>query len=95
MCVHIYLPLDRHTEIYFSGFKFAELEMSASCMRFYPYFPLILFTELVLSVLLETFIFSPGSKEIEWVMRGLAAPKTKDSEGAKRAMPLKLTIVGE
>lgn len=39
MRVHIYLPSDRHTEIYFSGFKFAELEMSASCMIL-PIFPI-------------------------------------------------------
>lgn len=50
-------------------------------------------TELVLSVLLETFIFSPGNKEIEWVMRGLAIPIIKDSGDARRTMPMKLALV--
>lgn len=51
------------------------------------------FTELVLSVLLESFIFSPGTKEIEWVMRGLATPIIKDSGDARRTMPMKLALV--
>lgn len=49
--------------------------------------------ELVLSVLLESFIFSPGTQEIEWVMRGIAAPTTKNSLDAKRTMPLKVALV--
>lgn len=50
-------------------------------------------TELVLSVLLEMFIFSPGTKDIEWIMSGLATPIIKDSGDARRTMPMKLALV--
>lgn len=59
----------------------------------YSYSLFLYLIELVLSVLLESFIFSPGTQEIEWVMRGIAAPTTKNSLDDRRTMPLKLALV--
>lgn len=61
--------------------------------RVHHLFTILYLIELVLSVLLESFIFSPGTQEIEWVMRGIAAPITKNSLDAKRTMPLKVALV--
>ncbi len=51
--------------------------------------------ELVLSVLLEKFIFHPGEKEIYWNMGGVANPIVKDSGTNYPQMPLKMTFVQE
>ena len=48
--------------------------------------------ELVLSVLLERFIFSLGTKEIYWKMSGLATPSVKGTMQDRPVMPLKLTL---
>jgi len=53
----------------------------------------LLHEELVLSMLLETFVFSPGSKEIYWNMGGLQSPVTKDSQDNAPQLPLKVTFV--
>lgn len=49
--------------------------------------------ELVLSILLESFVFSPGTKDIYWNMSGLAAPSIKGTKLGRPVMPLKLTLV--
>lgn len=92
MNVHFSFSL---TDIHDSGFKFSELEMSEQSHEVYfsrrkthPY-P----SELVLSILLESFIFSPSSKEIVWNMRGLASPTIKGSKQDRPVMPMKLTLV--
>jgi len=49
--------------------------------------------KLALSILLETFVFSPGSKEIEWMMAGLQSPVIKGSNDITPQLPLKLSFV--
>ncbi|KLO12917.1 cytochrome P450 [Schizopora paradoxa] len=49
--------------------------------------------KLALSILLETFIFSSGSQEVEWMMSMLQQPTVKDSEDKSPRLPLKLTLV--
>jgi len=51
--------------------------------------------KLVLSILLEKFVFHPGQKEIYWNMGGVANPIVKDSGTNYPQMPLKVTFVGE
>lgn len=48
--------------------------------------------KLALSVLLETFVFSPGSKEIEWMMAGLQSPVVKGSDDITPQLPLKVSF---
>ncbi|KAH8115664.1 cytochrome P450 [Phellopilus nigrolimitatus] len=49
--------------------------------------------KLVLSVLLERFVFAPGP-EINWEMSGLHSPILKNSEDRSPQLPLKVTLVG-
>ncbi|KLO16320.1 cytochrome P450 [Schizopora paradoxa] len=49
--------------------------------------------KLALSILLETFVFSPGSKEIDWMMAGLQSPVIKGSDDITPQLPLKLSLV--
>lgn len=84
---------DRHTEIYFSGFKFAELEMSASC-KILPIFPINSFHRACsICAPRNVHILSRIQRDRMGYERP-CGPTTKDSEDAKRTMPLKLTIVG-
>ena len=56
--------------------------------------PLIrFFSELVLSVLLETFVFSPGSQEIYWNMGGLQSPVVKGSTDITPRLPMNVAFV--
>ncbi|PAV20282.1 cytochrome P450 [Pyrrhoderma noxium] len=48
--------------------------------------------KLVLSVLLETFSFSPGSKEIFWAMSFLQSPVLKGETGLSPQLPLKISF---
>lgn len=76
------------------GFKFAEMEMS---MLYLPilllFFAHINTSELVLSVLLETFVFSPSSKDIFWAMSFLQSPVLKGAKSLSPQLPLKLSFV--
>ena len=70
------------------------MELSTSnCTIYRTYTALTLVTELALSVLLETFVFSPGSREIEWMMAGLNSPVIKGSDDITPQLPLKLSFV--
>jgi len=51
--------------------------------------------KLALSVLLESFIFSPASCEIEWMMAVLQWPSIKGSEDKTPQLPLKLSLVNK
>ena len=53
------------------------------------------FAELILAVLLEGFIFSPGSKDITWYMNAIASPAVKGSEDASPRLPLNISLVKE
>jgi hypothetical protein len=78
-----------------SGFKFAELEIS-ECYAFssIDYSNSILsLSELVLSVLLEKFVFSPGSKEIYWNMTGINTPVVKGVDDLSPQLPLNVAFV--
>lgn len=74
----------------YSGFKFSELEMSA-----YTYLPtgpwLITSSEVILSILIPTFKFTPA-QEIEWTML-VSSPKVKGSEDVKWQLPLRVEMV--
>ncbi len=77
----------------FSGFKFAEMELSTCILRASLSLVEKLYcVELALSVLLETFVFSPGSKEIEWMMAGLQSPVVKGSDDITPQLPLKVSF---
>ena len=73
----------------FSGFKFSEMEMSASgfCAKemllTYP------ISELVVAVLVETFIFEPGVG-VSWDMGVVSVPRTKNSTDITPCLPLKV-----
>ena len=49
--------------------------------------------ELVLSVLLETFKFSPGSREIQWGMNAIYTPHVVGSEDTTPRLPLNVSFV--
>lgn len=51
--------------------------------------------ELVLSILVEKFVFHPGDKEIYWNMGGVANPVIKDSATNYPELPLKMIFVEE
>ncbi|KAI5121967.1 hypothetical protein M0805_002037 [Coniferiporia weirii] len=48
--------------------------------------------KLVLSILLERFAFTPGSKEIYWAMNFLQTPVIKDSPSVSPQLPLKVSF---
>ncbi len=79
----------------YSGFKFAEMEMSKSYFinKLCHWNSLtVLFIELVLSVLLETFVFE-AEKEFFWPMAGLRKPTLKGSDDLRPQLPLKVSLV--
>lgn len=77
-----------------SGFKFSEMEMSEYYLfSFEIYNAIIFFVELVLSILLETFVFSPGTRKIFWAMSTLAQPVLADSNSSYPHLPLKVSFV--
>ena len=49
--------------------------------------------ELVLSILLESFVFAPGSKEIYWAMSTLSQPGIAGSTSTYPELPLKISLV--
>jgi len=49
--------------------------------------------KLVLSVLLEAFIFFPGSKEICWNMSTFQTPTIKDSDDTTPQLPLRVSLI--
>lgn len=51
--------------------------------------------ELVLSILLETFVFAPGSQEVYWAMGGLQSPVIKGSSDITPRLPLKVSFVND
>lgn len=51
--------------------------------------------ELVLSILLETFVFAPGSQKIFWAMSSLSQPVLADSDSTYPVLPLKVGFVSE
>lgn len=82
----------------FSGFKFAQLEMST-----YPYIIIgslvqthhakICFAEAILAMLVSTFIFEPSDKEVIWRNSVIATPATKGKESETPHLPLKISLV--
>lgn len=78
-----------------SGFKFAELEMSARHSIYYigiDYWWTQWFTEVVLSVLLSKFRFAPSEKEIVWEMTHISAPIEKGYPG-KPKLSMKISTL--
>lgn len=61
--------------------------------KYFVVTPLTSLTELVLSILLETFVFSPGNQEVHWILQGLQTPVAKDSPDNTPSLPLKVTFV--
>ena len=49
--------------------------------------------ELVLSVLLEKFVFSPGSREIQWYTTTITTPGVKGSKDTSPQLPLNVSFV--
>lgn len=47
----------------------------------------------MLSILLETFRFETGSKDIQWNMTSLATPTVKGSTDITPQLPLKVSFV--
>ena len=79
---------DRLTKLPHSGFKFSQLEMSMSSYSYgYALYHSPFMTEVVLSLLIESFRFAPSSKEIYWQMTTVATP-TVVGEGGKVQLPL-------
>ena len=77
-----------------SGFKFSQLEMSQSrwsrpCPHSEYSHPL----EVVLSLLVESFRFSPSEKEVIWQMNGLATPTVPSSGSSRSQLPLRVEKV--
>ena len=70
------------TKLPHSGFKFSQLEMSKSS---YPYGYALnhspFMTEVVLSLLIESFRFAPSKKEIYWQMTTIATPTVVGEDG--------------
>ena len=75
----------------FSGFKFSQLEMSASFI--YPSHTLYSCrnSEAVLFHLVENFEFSPSGKEIFWENNVIANPTVKTG-GKKYQLPIKVKL---
>ena len=48
--------------------------------------------ELVLSILLEAFVFSPGSREIYWYSTNIASPGVKGEGHEVPRLPLNLSF---
>lgn len=49
--------------------------------------------EVVLSRLLQTFIFEPSKEEVYWNMTGIATPTVGSGADRKLKMPLKVSLV--
>jgi hypothetical protein len=98
--LHVRLPLTsvhvRLTQLPDSGFKFAELEMSMSTDRhsdhFFFHSQLFFHSEVVLSLLIESFRFTPSNKDIFWQMTSVATPSVA-GEGGKLQLPLQVSRV--
>lgn len=81
------------------GFKFSQLEISAP-------FPLIepeglnrlnLLSEIVLSLLIKRFKFSPSGKKVVWLCNGVTQPTVEDPNlpdngRLKTQLPLKVSV---
>lgn len=50
-------------------------------------------TEVVLSILIANFRFSPSAKEVAWKMNGITAPALKDSSDKRVQMPMVVSLV--
>ena len=73
-----------------SGFTFAELEMSESfCFRNARCFTVR--TELVVSTLVEKFVFEEGP-HVTWEMSLVVRPVVTGERGASTQLPLKVSI---
>jgi hypothetical protein len=81
----------------FSGFKFAELAMSKQLFSWsfiddYILFALTFAAEVVLSLLIESFEFTPSNKEIFWQMSKLVTPIVV-GEGMRPQLPVVVKLV--
>lgn len=74
-----------------SGFKFSELEMSSYMFFFQLDQRLTSSSEVILSILVRTFKFTPA-QEIEWTML-VSSPKIKGSEDVKWQLPLRVEMI--
>lgn len=50
-------------------------------------------SELLLAVLLDTFLFSPGEEEAEWNMGIICSPVLKTSGDDTPRLPLKVSVI--
>lgn len=50
-------------------------------------------SEVVLSILLETFRFSPSKREIDWLMNGIVTPTLKGDVTESPYLPIKVALV--
>jgi len=50
-------------------------------------------TEVVLSVLLNKFRFSPSGKEIGWTMNGIAGPYVKGADRTRPQLPIIMSLL--
>ncbi len=82
-----------------SGFKFSQLEMSASSSNLSWNVVdrnrcALVLAEVVLSVLLKSFRFSPSNKEIVWNLSPVKYP-TVGRESSRPSMPMKVELLKE
>lgn len=49
-------------------------------------------SEVVLSLLIEAFVFAPGDQEIEWLKSGIQVPIVKGQKDLMPRMPMKVTF---
>ncbi|KAL0954834.1 hypothetical protein HGRIS_003778 [Hohenbuehelia grisea] len=76
------------------GFKFSQLEMSEyTISTFMSRVHLGIMAEAVLSVMVESFVFSLPKEEIVWNMTAIATPTVKGAKGVMAQMPLKMELV--
>lgn len=78
------------------GFKFSQLETSMSAHLLWSYCDLheLLFAEVVLNVLLQSFKFSPSRKanEVHWNVAAFRYP-TVGKDSVKPELPLKVQVL--
>lgn len=65
--------------------RILQLDKSRQALRIFP-------LEIVLASLIEAFVFSPGSKEIEWHMNDIVVPVIKGSDDIFPTLPMKVTV---
>ena len=99
---HAFLQVLTLKKKYTSGFKFAQLEMSKQAtlvllpFTFIDIIVIIFFffsslQEVVLSLLIESFEFTPSEKEIFWQMSNIVSPTVVG--GTKPQLPIMVKLV--